>query len=489
MKNPPKKAATSKPIPTTSRSEMKILDLFSGIGGFSIAAHLAGFEVVAHCEIEPFPQAVLRHRFPEIPIFDDIRTLTKKSFYEKTGLKKIDIVCGGSPCQGFSVAGLQRGFGDNRSHLFSGQLRVARELGAKFIVWENVPGALSSNKGRDFARVLSEFTGWNLDARKWGGAGFVRSRTESDYSVTYRILDTRFFGIPQRRRRIYLVASLGSTPRPEILFEREGVRGNIASGETAGKNIAYFANQGIGAYNQSRNAATLRIGGDIKGGGGTLIAGTLVGKTLTTGNRYDAETENFIVFENNSQDSRIKESGSVAPTLSAKMGTGGNNTPICVHASQDPICSTEHAHALGVKSSQAVCIAENVIGRKVENGGNGIGAQEELSYTLNTTGVHGVAFSQNQLGEIRGGDISPTLNTNSNASGRNVSMLPDTLGVRRLTPLECERLQGFPDNWTRIPYRGKSAEKCPDLPRYKACGNAVTVDVAEWVLRRLAQYA
>ena len=288
---------------------------------------------------------------------------------------------------------------------------------------------------------------------------------------------------------IYLVASLGSTPRPEILFEREGVRGNIASGETAGKNIAYFANQGIGAYNQSRNAATLRIGGDIKGGGGTLIAGTLVGKTLTTGNRYDAETENFIVFENNSQDSRIKESGSVAPTLSAKMGTGGNNTPICVHASQDPICSTEHAHALGVKSSQAVCIAENVIGRKVENGGNGIGAQEELSYTLNTTGVHGVAFSQNQLGEIRGGDISPTLNTNSNASGRNVSMLPDTLGVRRLTPLECERLQGFPDNWTRIPYRGKSAEKCPDLPRYKACGNAVTVDVAEWVLRRLAQYA
>lgn len=465
---------------------MKILDLFSGIGGFSLAAHRAGFEVVAHCEIESFPKEVLKYRFPNIPIFDDIRSLTKKTFYEKTGLKKIDIVCGGSPCQGFSVAGLQRGFGDNRSHLFSEQLRVARELGAKFVVWENVPGALSSNKGRDFARVLSEFTGWkNLENCKWGGAGYLRNCGESDYSVSYRILDTRFFGIPQRRRRIYLVASLGSACRPEILFEREGVRGNIASGGTAGKNIAAFANQGIGAYNQSRNAATLRIGGDIKGGGGTLIAETPVGKTLTAGNRYDAETENFIVFENNSQDSRIKESGSIAPTLSAKMGTGGNNTPICVHASQDPICSTEHAHALGAKSSQAVCIAENVIGRKEINGGNGVGAKEEIAYTLNATGVHGVAFSQNQIGEIRGGNISPTLNTNSNASGRKVSMLPDTLGVRRLTPLECERLQGFPDNWTRIPYRGKSAYNCPDSPRYKACGNAITVDVGEWVLRRL----
>lgn len=149
---------------------MKILDLFSGIGGFSLAAHRAGFEVVAHCEIESFPKEVLKYRFPNIPIFDDIRSLTKKTFYEKTGLKKIDIVCGGSPCQGFSVAGLQRGFGDNRSHLFSEQLRVARELGAKFVVWENVPGALSSNKGRDFARVLSEFTGWkNLENCKWGG--------------------------------------------------------------------------------------------------------------------------------------------------------------------------------------------------------------------------------------------------------------------------------------------------------------------------------
>ena len=296
---------------------MNVLDLFSGIGGFSLAAHRAGFEVVAHCEIENFPRAVLKHRFPNIPIFDDVRTLTKEKFYEITGQSTVDIVCGGSPCQDFSVAGLQRGFNGNRSCLFVEQVRIARELGAKFIVWENVPGVLSSNKGRDFERVLCN-----------------------------------------------------------------------------GRDAYY----------------------------------------------------------------------NVSPTLRSMCGNDGNNSG---------------------GGSAAVCIAENIIGRKVENGGNGVGAQENVSYTLNTVGVHGVAYTQNQVGEIHEDNIAPTLNTNSNASGRNVPILPDNLGLRRLTPRECERLQGFPDDWTKIPYRGKDLSICPDSPRYKACGNAVTVAVAEWVLKRL----
>lgn len=149
---------------------MKVLDLFSGIGGFGLAAKNTGLQTVAFCEIEKFPKAVLRHRFPNIPIFDDVRKLTKKSFYEKTGLQSVDIVCGGSPCQGFSVAGKQYGFSDNRSCLFSEQIRIARELSARFIVWENVPGALSSNKGEDFKRVLSELSGHKkIECCKWGG--------------------------------------------------------------------------------------------------------------------------------------------------------------------------------------------------------------------------------------------------------------------------------------------------------------------------------
>lgn len=436
---------------------MTALDLFSGIGGFSLAAHRAGLEVVAHCEIEPFPQAVLGYRFPNIPIFRDVKEITKETFYERTGRRTVDVVVGGSPCQDLSIAGKQRGLSGNRSGLFFKQLQIARELGAKFIVWENVPGALSSNRGGDFARILSEFTGWKIENRKWGGAGYLRNRTKDDFSVCYRTLDTRFFGIPQRRRRIYLVACLGDQSRPEILFERDSVSRDSSQSGAQRKDVTAFANGGIGSYYKSDVAGALHIGRDIKSGGSTLITGTLdtsYAKHYGCDNQHiDAGCPNFVLFENHQQDARYNEKR-IAPTLNAKMGTGGGNVPLCVHASQDPIISENHTHALGANSTQAVCIAENVIGRQDKTGANGVGAKEEVSYTLNTVGVHSVAKD---------------------------------LSIRRLTPLECERLQGFPDRWTKIPYRGKNLSTCPDSPRYKALGNAVTVAVAEWVLKRLVK--
>lgn len=424
---------------------IKVLDLFSGIGGFSLAAHRAGFEVVAHCEIDAFPRAVLAHRFSGVPIFDDVKKLTKDIFYDKTGLDKIDVVVGGSPCQDFSVAGAQRGFSGNRSSLFLEQMRIARELGAKFIVWENVPGVLSSNKGADFGRVLSEFSGWTIPAQKFGGCGFVRARTTRDYSVCYRIYNSQFFGVPQRRRRIYLVASLGGECRPEILFEPDGVRGDFAEGEDEGQNAAA--------------AIAERVGGDgCEGVKNVFIeAGALRGDcvpTLTASMAKIYNKQTPILFENHGKDARFAAKR-VSPTICAQAGTGGNNLPLCVHATQTPVLSDAHAFALGAESRQAVCIAENIIGRQDHNGGNGVGAQEGVSYTLNATGVHGVSTG---------------------------------CGVRRLTPRECERLQGFPDDWTKVPYRGKSAEECPDSLRYKACGNAITVAVGEYVLRRLRAY-
>lgn len=276
-----------------------------------------------------------------------------------------------------------------------------------------------------------------------GGAGYLQNRTKDDFSVLYRILDTRFFGIPQRRRRIYLVASLGKRCRPEILFERESMRRNPSEGKAQRENIATFANGGIGSYDKSNVSGTLRIGGDVKGGGCTLIASTLdtsYAKHYGCNNQHiDAGCPNFVLFENHRQDSRYNQKG-YSPTLNAKMGTGGGNVPLCVHASQDPIISENNTHALGANSTQAVCIAENVIGQ-YQSGGNG----------------------------VRG--------TSKN------------LSIRRLTPLECERLQGFPDEWTKIPYRGKNSSTCPDSPRYKALGNAVTVAVAEWVLKGLGKEA
>jgi len=349
---------------------LTVCDLFSGSGAMSLAAEHAGLDVVCHCEIDKFPRAVLQYRFPKIPLHDDVKTLTKEKFYELTGRETVDIVAGGSPCQDLSVAGKQRGLDGARSGLFFEQMRVARELNARYIIWENVPGALSSNGGADFAAIISEFTGWSRNAYsdyKFGNAGVFKGRTESDYSVCYRILDTRFFGIPQRRRRIYLVASLGTKCRPEILFERNGVRGNFAKSCAQGQDVAAFAESG--AIYCDKTAKTLPAHGQ----------------------RLNAD-ENFVVYENHMQDSRIKEVG-CAPTLSAKAGTGGGNLPIVLHATQDPICSD----------------------------------------------------------------------------------------IRRLTPKECERLQGMPDDWTKIPYRGKPAEKCPDSPRYKAMGNGVTKHVAQWV--------
>lgn len=419
-----------------------VLDLFSGIGGFSLAAQRAGFKVVAHCEIDQFPKAVLTHRFFNTPIFDDIRTLNKKTFYEKTGLKKIDIICGGSPCQDFSVAGRQRGFDGDRSSLFLEQMRVARELGAEYIVWENVPGVLSSNGGRDFAKILSEFTGWTIEPQKFGGVGCVRARGEGDFGVFYRIYDSRFFGVPQRRRRIYLVARLGGLCRPEILFEPDCLRGHSSAGTAQGQDVAAFANNGIGVYNSSRDAATLRVGGESKGGGSTLVISESSPTaradvpTLTAALSHSYNKQTPLLFENHAHDGRVEQKPH-SPTLTSHCGTGGGNLPL-------------------VLNPDAVCIAENIIGRQDHNGGNGVGAQQGVSYTLNTVGVHGIA---------------------------------DGFGVRRLTPRECERLQGFPDDWTRIPYRGKPADCCPDCPRYKACGNAVTVNVAQWVLERLARYA
>jgi len=419
-----------------------VLDLFSGIGGFSLAARRAGFSVVAHCEIDQFPKAVLTHRFFNTPIFDDIRTLNKKTFYEKTKLEKIDIVCGGSPCQDFSVAGRQRGFNGSRSSLFLEQMRVAKELGAEYIVWENVPGVLSSNGGKDFARILSEFTGWTIEPQKFGGVGCVRARGESDFGVFYRILDSRFFGVPQRRRRVYLVARLGSLCRPEILFEPDSLRGHSAAGAAQRQDVAAFANNGIGVYNRSRDAATLRVGGESKGGGSTLVVSESSPTaradvpTLTAALSHSYNKQTPLLFENHAHDGRVEQKPH-SPALTSHCGTGGGNLPL-------------------VLNPDAVCIAENIIGRQDRNGGNGVGAQQGVSYTLNTVGVHGVA---------------------------------DGFGVRRLTPRECERLQGFPDDWTLIPYRGKPAESCPDGPRYKACGNAVTVNVAQWVMERLARYA
>lgn len=440
--------------------KLKLLDLFSGIAGFTVAADRAGIETVAFCEIEKFPQKVLRYRYPEIPIIDDVRNLTKATFNAATGLDGVDIICGGTPCQSCSTAGNREGF-KGVSGIFYEYARIIREFRPKYVLWENVPGALTSSKGCDFKAVLCALTGHkDITFDRWGTAGYFKGKA-GFYNVAYRVFDSRFFGVPQRRRRIFLVGSLGDDSCFEILFEPEGLRRNSTEGEKQKQNLAAFAESSFGGYTESQIGQTLtKSSGSCSGGSETLIVSEAAlipqktSPTLTAGMSHTYNKQTPILFENHAQDSRYEEK-KISPTITSRAGTGGNNLPLIVKQHNygevrvSDVVPTLNSQSGAGRIPMAVSIRENIINRQDHNGGAAQGAIEENSYTLNATGVHAVATRSE---------------------------------IRRLTPLECERLQGFPDKWTLIP-------RACDTNRYKACGNAITVNVVEWIFRRLARCA
>jgi len=426
---------------------MKIASLFDGIGGALLCAERCGVEAVWSSEIEPFPQKVTQHHFPTVKHLGDI---TKINGAE---VEPVDIIVGGSPCQDLSVAGKRAGmkhteFGDEettRSGLFMEQIRIVKEMRnasnggetvkPRFMVWENVPGAFSSNKGEDFRIVLEETARIKdktvsiprPNGGKWSNAGVI---VGDGFSIAWRTVDAQFWGVPQRRRRIYLVADFGGQSAPEILFEREGVRGNSAESGTERKGIADDAERSV------RSA-----GSDVKCYGiSSYMSNSMLSDNPHSG-VYEASTSRTLdlnggtpacnrggiaivqVYENHGQDSRITGPLEVSPTVSRKYGTGGNNVPL-------------------------VTTYQDIIGALCASDRKGIGNQ----YVSDAKCV--VCLNR----------------------------------VRRLTPLECERLQGFPDDWTKIPWRGASAENCPDGPRYKACGNSMAVPVMRWIGERIKAF-
>ena len=562
---------------------MTLGSLFDGIGGFPLAAvHCGGVPVWAS-EIEPFPMRVTKLRFPDMIHVGDITKL------DGAKLPPVDVICGGSPCQDLSVAGLRKGLAGERSGLFMDQVRIVKEMRAederrgvsddfirpRYLVWENVPGAFSSANGEDFRAVIEEIVHIKdstchvprPDTGRWESAG--AAILGDQFSLAWRVLDAQYWGVAQRRRRIFLVADFGGLTAPKILFEQERLPGDPAEGQDQGKGVtaaagnssadsggsrvaeekqvdifAFHINQreetinlnGIsGALMATTNmqmqtfvaggmrkfesaekeeclclndqggermdvsvdvTATLRAGmsghpplvmGIQQGSAGTeeIPDPALTEEAETGGNNYQ------ILFENHGIDARYTGPHEVAPTMSARYGTGGNNVPL---VSDMP---------------ESYCIAGNIIDREVQNGGNGLGCQPDISYTLTSADRHAV-FSRQRSDEFLQNRVTATQSARQHKDATDLVCEPyqNTVGtigytdhkginnqyvsedkcivenrklIRRLTPLECERLQGFPDHWTDIPGASDSA-------RYKALGNSVAIPCVDFVLRGIAYF-
>ena len=319
-----------------------------------------GWKPVGFSEIERFPSQLLAHHYPTVTNYGD---MTK--FKEWNINEPVNLLVGGTPCQSFSVAGLRQGLQDPRGNLMLTYLAMANHFKPKWLLWENVPGVLSSNRGHDFSALL-------------------QGMAQLGYGVAYRVLDAQHFGVPQRRRRVFVVGCLRDwRSAAKVLFESESLLRDITPCREKRKEIAKCLTTGIGT-------------------------------------RLDSETDTFVtkVYETHPADSRVKEMGDVCQTVTSRWGTGGGNVPL----------------------AQSFNVNARPDEMKFEN---------ELSGTL----------------------------TSSQRSG-----FIKEMSVRRLTPMECERLQGFPDNYTNTPTSS-------DSTRYKALGNSMAVPVMKWIGQRINEVA
>lgn len=423
---------------------MKYLSICSGIEAASVAWEGLGWEAAGFSEIEPFPCAVLNHRFPKVTNYGD---LTKHENW-KIERGTIDVVCGGTPCQSFSVAGLRAGMADPRGNLALTFLSLCDRLRPEWIIWENVPGVLSSNGGRDLGAFL-------------GALG------QLGYGTAYRILDAQYFGVAQRRRRIFVVANLTDWRRAAaVLFEPESLRGDSAKGGKARKGAPAGAGNGA-----ETNGGMFWNGSQISQ---TLDAVLAKGQTMPEKNRFPAVLVPPAPIP--IQDGRGLDKGQNG------LGIGGEGDP---------------SYTLDTMGAASVAAPAPALDKICEECGNDLACEGQdlcldclLEHEATPRQIPFVKAKRAQSVDDdetwEAGRPAPTLSVfdsgDTRATVAIVTPAP-AYAVRRLTPVECERLQGFPDGWTDIPFRGKPAS---DGPRYKAIGNSMAVPVMRWIGERIA---
>tara|TARA_R100001463_G_scaffold1435_2_gene6433 strand:- start:723 stop:2495 length:1773 start_codon:yes stop_codon:yes gene_type:complete len=559
---------------------MRYVSLFSGIEAASEAWHSMGWDPVAFADIDKFPSTVLAHHFPDVPNMGNVEEVDWSEFRGKA-----DLVVGGSPCQSFSVAGKRLGMDDPRGNLALEFLRAVKEIQPTWFLFENVPGLLSSDGGRDFGIFLGEVA-------------------KIGYGFAYRVLDSQYFGVPQRRRRVFVVGHIGGDWRSAaaVLFERESLQGHSKESAAQGKAITDYigtstSGEGgedgggidaspdeVGIFRKSRRAQSktdcetwvkdtvtntlntfdlgdtrttqiirepiafeqnqrsevreTEVAGPVKAEKGsnnqTFIAqnwdgedktGTLTTRSMQqfmpdkdnfmavveplhdpaptldasyykgTGERAgierqiiaeskvfdargggDGETANTLasgrnaagvsdftplavegrevqVYENHPSDGRVTEVDT-SPTITAKAGTGGGNLPL---------------------------VKEETIGFDWKNAAQTNFDEKHSGAPVTAEGGLAVGITAKGNGDVFENEIHTSLSTGGGMPGQGYPAVRQSMAVRRLTPLECERLQGFTDGYTQIAWRNKAPENCPDGPRYKALGNSMAVPVMRWI--------
>jgi DNA (cytosine-5)-methyltransferase 1 len=461
----------------------------SGIEAASVAWHWLGWRAAFVSEIEAFPRAVLKHHYPDVPLHGDFTTIREDEY------AAIDVLVGGTPCQSFSVAGLRGGLADDRGNLALEFLRLAQRTRPRWVVWENVPGVLSSAGGRDFGAIL-------------GGLG------ELGYGWAYRVLDAQYVrvdgfrrAVPQRRRRVFVIGCTGGWQRAAaVLFERASLGGHPPPRREAGQGAAasLAASSGGCSGKDAIDGRVIPSTGDVSH---CLNAGGM--------GRIDYETETVIAHALRADGFDASEDGTgrgtplvqvpVALTLRAGGNATGGDRPYGTDVDTCDVLLPERVQGVALRGRDDGATAELTgdVMTALRCGGGGGDKPHVLAP---------MAFAENSRAEVRlmdgDGQIAPQLTTGGGKPGQGQPCIAfharqdpdsgpvthplDTDGssigvltgwrVRRLTPTECERLQGFPDGYTDVPYRGKAAA---DGPRYKALGNSMAVNVMRWIGRRI----
>ena len=520
-------------------NKLTLGSLFDGSGGFPLGGLLSGITPVWASEIEPFPIRVTTKRLPFMKHYGDVSRM------DGGKIEPVDIITFGSPCQDMSIAGRREGLDGSRSSLFYEAVRIVKEMRCatdgrypRYIVWENVPGAFSSNKGADFQSVLEEICsvkGYEVDParpERWANAGEI---VADDFSLAWRVFDAQHWGVPQRRKRIYLVADFAGGSAGKILFESEGVSGYTPQGFCPWKGTAGTFEESVGAsgcvclndQGSSRMDVTEEVAETLRAenhGHPPCVMGAAgfctehsaqargIGYEEETSPTLRAGTVPAAVYENHSQDTRYTGPLETAPTVNATYGMGGNNQPFvvetpktlkirsgCEGGGKGALIQDNKSATLGCNNDQALfvpkvygicskdsnamksdnpksgfyeaetsrCLDANggnptcnqggmavvalqgsMIGRADKNGPQGSGVNEDVSFTLDAADRHAVAYCMTTGSYTQTlKEQSPTLMARDYKDPPVVNETEPEYIVRRLTPTECARLQGFPDWW------------------------------------------